>query len=262
MKEKNWFNRVFDFFVLYWSQLVTIGLAILGATIQILAKTQNANTSGDKILAWVLVVLALIAASQIKNERRLNEVMNSYDSKTASGDRYLLKSINGENLDLVRKAKTIDFIGVNLKQSLENWGTLLEAKVKEGTRIRIIMMDPDCPGGLSAAANRSNDEDENMLRSQYEYSIRKIKQLKKVSKFASGITLRLVKYPPSFAMILINQGGKGGWGSIKVYGHNGVLEGVHPNFEIYPWREVWWFEYFAHQFNSLWTSEKTIEVEL
>lgn len=247
--------KFWKFFSNHLGELVTILLASIGSIIQIYEhRTFDIN-------ALILSVLGLIALSQLTNEKKLVDLIKKTNTQHVSADKYLLKGLSDKYLPLLRGAQTIDLIGINLQYSMQRWDTVLMERVRSGARIRILIMDPSGEG-LGVAVYRGNDEDAEMLKSQYEYSIRKLKILKRSASSPDCVTVKVLKYPPSFAMALFSDDKNNSTGFIKLYGHDGVLDGVHPFFEVYPWRESWWYEYFQHQFKVQWESGDSTILEL
>jgi hypothetical protein len=250
MATNNVLSKIVNYVVKNWSNLIILVIAVVGIIVDIFSNHQFGLES------VILTVLALFAFSLMENSKKIDKAIDAFQSQNTAAEKYLEKSLCSEHLERIRKATNIDLMGVSFRDNLEVWYFILEERVKNGAKIRVLMMDVEDPNCLSAMSHRSG-ESEDLLIANYRFSINKLKVLNSEGKKGGSIELKLLKYPPSFGLILLNQSRLDGWGAIKVYSHDGVLDGVHPFFEIIKMRDDWWFNYFNHQFRNVWMSRES-----
>lgn len=257
MKQSNQtvFSRITEFLIDYWSELLTIILAIITSVSEII----STNAAGS-ISAFAAVV-SIISISLITIKHRLNNMQDTINQRNSSADIYFSKHIDLEELNRsLDTATQINILGVSLRDSIAAYYATLEQRVRNGARVRVLIMGTD-EDALRVASNRSDGEDVNMLIANYNYCVRKLDLLKKVAKQGGGVEFRQLDYPPSFAILWTNQGKTESRALIKIYSHKDPLDGASPIFWVYPWREKWWYSYFVDQFDSLWENSSPIEIE-
>jgi len=247
------FTKITEFFIDYWSELLTIFLAIVTSVAEVV------STSAVGSISAFAAVVSIISISLITIKHRLNKMQDSMNHMNSSADIYFSKHIDLEELNRsLDKATQINILGVSLRDSIAAYYATLEQRVKNGAKVKVLIMGTD-DDALRIASSRSDGEDTSMLIANYNYCLRKLELLKDAAAQDGSVEIRQINYPPNFAILLTHKGKSESQALIKFYSHKDPLDGASPIFWVYPWREKWWYSYFENQFDTLWISSSPLQ---
>lgn len=260
MKSKmNWLMLLGNFALDYAPIVATIVLA----TIASLASIRK-SISMDEMLQWILIVLALLATTQLIDRFR---IFRSFDNKIDQlldrllwkkspliqhGDRIFLSSI-------AKDATTIDILawsGITLFKTEEDF---LLRKVAENCKIRMIILNPESKAAEVIMDNSRYKE----LIPDVKNMIHRYRALLEASNInPSQFELRLTSWLPPHGMIVVNAAKK-----------NGILSvGFHPSYLPLPQDSRRYivlntqespddFYYYVNQYESLWKISQGVSID-
>ncbi|MEM4724813.1 MAG: hypothetical protein QXP01_07355 [Candidatus Hadarchaeum sp.] len=245
-------------FVNYILDYGPIIVTVIVATIASLSTTRSSVTS-DEMLQWALVVLALLATTQLVDRFRL---MRNLESKVE----HILESAghsSGANAfftrqipymtDRLLRAKTISINGITLSRTSDSlWGTFKQ-KIAEGARIRVLVIDPDHPV-LDVAANLfQKHQDPSRLRREIEHALDNFASLMTDSIRSEAFQVRLLPCIPPYGIWLIDVDTPQAEIWVEVYPFRSEQQ---PAFHLLPHRDGEWFAFFQRQFEIMWSASR------
>ena len=160
-----WLQTLAEFLIDNVTILLTIGFA---GYIIYRQEVARIAVSVDELLTAILWVLGLLATSEIvKRYRRLNSIGKSnkhilslLESRFASRPSALAFFQKPQSIDsYVQGAEQIDLCGLTLTSTINKQLSNLREGLRKGTRIRILIADPDS-FALKMSVLRSEDSDD------------------------------------------------------------------------------------------------------
>jgi hypothetical protein len=258
-------NHIIDFS----SFLIAEGYIGFSACNQLLKAIQTGKFNFSFTLEDILFqAIAFMALGQAINDKGINEIFiklnNHLDiigselekirSQQPSADKFFSGIINPSEVNnLIRSSNVIKMFGINLKDSILGYSQLLEERVKNGANVQAIVMSP-INRNLHVASLRSNGETAQDLKDNYNYSMRKLKEIKDTTNNSDLVEVKIVDMVPSFALVMLDNGSSSRC-LVKFYAHRKTKENCFPVFWVSPKQELFWYEYFQDQYNIIWNSK-------
>jgi hypothetical protein len=230
----------------------------------------NGNISTDQLITAVIAVLALLATSEIiERYRRLSKIEKSTDSIVALVQKQIERPSASRffepipNLDpYVRKAHTIDLMGLSLTSMLNKQLSNLKEANKAGAAIRVIVANPARKSlAIKMSALRSEQtHNEGYFQKRLASSFEDIEYLNKSHQFLpankGSFDVHLLDYAPSFGIMAFDVNQDTGMIFIEVYPH-GTGYDTQIAFNLTRSRDGEWFRYFQRQFEDVWQKTAT-----
>jgi len=245
-------------FISYVLDYAPIIATVVVATLASLSAVRSGITTGE-MLQWVLVVLALLATTQLVDRFRL---MRSLDAKVEQ----LLDSAQGlkgasaffvqripDMEERLRQAKSISINGITLSRTSDSfWGTFKQ-RIVEGAKIRILIVDPNHQA-LDIAVNRFHKhQDLNRLRRESEHALDNFESLMAEQTANKAFQVRLLPFVPPYGIWLIDADTPRAEIWVELYSFRDEPE---PTFHLLPNRDGEWFAFFQRQFEIMWNASK------
>ena len=229
---------------------------VLAATLASLSVARR-GIADVEMLQWILVVLALLATTQLVDRFR---IMRRIDAKVG----LLVESEQGlrgaaaffvdriPNLEQrLRKAKSIAINGISLTRTSDSfWGTFSQ-RLAEGVQIRLIIVDPDHQA-LEVAANRFHKhQDPNRVRREVQHALDNFESLMAQDTSGELFQVGLLPYVPPYGIWLIDADSPSAEIWVELYSFRDEPE---PTFHLLPHRDGKWFAFFRTQFETMWAA--------
>lgn len=260
-----WLQIIVDFIVDNISILATLFAA---AYVIFRQSTAATKFSTDDLIASVLAVLGLLALSElIERYRRLNSIDQTTQKVWALlqgrlSDRPSALSFFRKlpEFDIyVQGASQIDWCGVTLTSAINRQLSNLREQLKQGTTIRILVIDP-ASNALDMAEARSEEPNSDYYRAKLDTTFQDLFFLKQfcekhTDSVKGHLEVRILAYSPSFAIYSFDGRRASGKAIIEIYSHV-TGWGETPVFELVPGRDGRWYEYFVEQFEAMWSRAK------
>lgn len=270
----NWPQAVAEFLIDNLTILLTIGFASFIIYRQEIAQMA---LSTEDLLTAILGVLALLATSEIvERYRRLNSIekavnrsLSFLESRFTARPSAIAFFQKPSSLDhYVQSANQVDLCGVTLTSTLnKQFGNLCE-RLQAGTKIRILVVDPDSVALKMSAERSTSPDDTDYYRVRLDAAFREIAYLfKRLEEFkaiqgnspkAGNLYVRLLSYAPSFGIISFDAHQDNGIMFVEVYPHKFGHKSP-PTFDLMPKRDGTWYTYFVDQFDEMWNAAKPWE---
>lgn len=261
-------------FVEFFIDNVTV-LATLGATAYVIFRQSISATklSTDDLITAVLGVLGLLALSEIiERYRRLNSIEKTskqalalLESKLADRSSALAFFTKLPPLDkYIQSANNIDMCGVTLTTAVNRQLSSIRERLSVGATVRVLVVDPTS-NALKISDLRSEDPNVEYYRFKLEATFQDLVYLyqyqsRNCNTNKGKFEVRLLPYPPSFAIYSFDARRPTGQVIVEIYPHV-TGWGNEPAFDLLPTRDGKWYEYFVDQFEFMWKSAKPFEVK-
>lgn len=155
----------------------------------------------------------------------------------------------------LRKAKDIWISGQSLRRTATAYHGLFQKKLKEGSCIRILLVDPLGVGSELGAKRISRMPEVEDYRSEISLSLKDMCKLKEHAEKGGKIELRVLDYVPPFGLFILDANSLNSRALVEVYSYkyDEVSEyGDIPKFYLTA-KDNWnWYRFFRDQFKTLW----------
>jgi hypothetical protein len=245
-------NAILDFGPIIFTVLV--------ATFASLKSAQSGITS-DEMLQLVLIVLALLATTQLVDRFRVLRDIDSKVRQLIAGSRTLstADAIFEKNIpqlsSLIKGSRVVWVNGITLLITTTGLLPAWKPFLRKGGRIRFMTIDPNHPAVVTAAAARLHKhqrieelKDEVMIAHK---NIRRLNQRLGLSD--DVIKVRVSTFVPPYAIWLFDAKTPDAEMWVWLYPFRAVES---PVFHLDSRRDKVWFEYFERQFEMMWNVSK------
>jgi len=249
--------EIINYIIDYLPLLGTI-IAATFATFAAVRKT----ISGDEVLQWVLIVLALLATTQLIDRFR---VLQGLDRKTSA----IIEDINAlrstsfalkKRMDLpkvsdqAKHASEIAIIGVAGGFVIAQHLNFYERKIQQGCKIKIILLDPASPNIQNWVQLNKGA----MTGKRIEATLDTLREFLSRPGMEDGCEVRLSSVLLPFSMFSTNMTHENGVIVVEYYAYN-ISVDERPHIILTPYIDSHWFEHYHQQFNSIWLTSKKWE---
>lgn len=240
-------------FVNYLIDYLPIIATVTAATLASLS-TVRSNTTTTELLQWILLVLALLATTQLVDRLRL---MRGIESKvdqiiqssevSRSAESFLAQSLP-KRTERLKSAKSIAINGMTLARTSNSFYALFKECVISGGQVRLLIIDPNHPA-LEVAANRfSKHQDPKRLQREIEHALDNLQSLATDPRTLQGFQLKLAPFVPPYGIWLIDADSPKAEIWIEFYSFQADLD---PAIQLLPQRDGVWFHFFKQQFENI-----------
>jgi hypothetical protein len=265
-----WLQKLAGFSIDNITVLLTIGFA---GYIIYRREVAHPPVSTDDLLTAILWVLGLLATSEIvERYRRLGSIEKSVRRglsllESRFTDRPSAIAFFQKPHDVgsdVQSANQIDMCGVTLTSTVNKQFSNLRERLRKGARIRLLVIDPDSLAPKMSAQRRTGEGDVSYDFTRLEATLRDIEYLQKSwaeprsqqgdSTEQGSLSVRFLPYAPSFGIISLDAGSSNGKVFVELYPHKAYRD--QPAFDLMPYRDGEWYNFFVEQFEQMWQSGK------
>jgi hypothetical protein len=201
--------------------------------------------SPDVLTNITLAVLALVVSTSLSTRESLEELSNKL-TKTHSADDFFWTAKRSIEPDL-SQAKYIGIAGAILSRTLRDYSAILEERLRVGSTVRIILMDP-----MSTAPDQAVLRSKGVSNRQFFIDLLRpnLERIRMLASDSDKIELGLLPYKPAFGIVVIDPDETYGRIIVEIYPHHS--DSFAPTFELNPSRDPHWYKHFREQFDSLW----------
>ena len=152
----------------------------------------------------------------------------------------------------VKDAREIYIMGISLQGMVGYHASIFLEKVREGAKIRFLVMDPTSQSVETTARGLYKANDPAVLRRDIQSTIGRITEMRELD--GSAVELRLTNYVPSCGIVLVDPDKDSGVIIVELYPYL-VSAASRAHFELTP-ADGRWYKYFRDQFESVWKNAK------
>jgi hypothetical protein len=219
----------------------------------------------DKIVdlaTWILAVLGLIAVSGLWDRTRRMRRIERFSRESRDA---ILRYLSGElrvsdflqpgrqlSNRALESATTVYLSGVSLSGTTRQYTHILGRRLVAGAKIRFIIVDP-LDSVLQDMVLRS------WVDATPEYHRDRIKTVETLIDYISKtpgskgkVELGYLPFHPAFGMIIIDPNQPHGTCTVEIYHHKSAEP--NPVIEVKASKDPFWFDFFLHQFEILWSN--------
>lgn len=222
---------------LYLTVLVAFGLGIL-------------NIVGSAPSTWItsviLAALGVLAISALKSEYHTGELLRRLTASTGEQlqDRSGLLPVR----EFAQAASEISFLGVSGISVLLNDLGFFERKIKEGCKLRFILLDPDSPALQTWNLLTKVTTTESDIKTALEF----LKGLMRMERAKGKCEVRLSKVYPPFALLISDISKNTGLMNVEFYTYKTTFSD-RPHIQLSQVHNQKWFNFYKAQFEQFWS---------
>ena len=236
-------------------------ITVMVATLASLASARS-GTAINEMLQWILIVLALLATTQLLDRFR---IMRDVDGKLqrlidreqgfSGATSFFVERIPYLE-ERFRRARSIAINGMTLSTTSDKfWGTFKQ-RIEDGAEVRLLIIDHEHPA-LSVAANRFHKhQDPQRVKREIEHTLDNLESLMVKVGSKGSFQLRLLPYIPPYGIQLIDANSPQAEIWVELYTFRDEPE---PSFQLIPSRDGFWFNFFQQQFETMWNASRDWE---
>jgi hypothetical protein len=203
------------------------------------------ETSPSLLASLTLAVLALLAMTNLGNRRRMEELM---EQKAQTLDDFFREEFPASYKTDFENATEIWLVGVSLNRTLKTLYGKLEQKLKQGGRVRVLLVHPEGPG-LEMAVTRNYARRDTALKRQEIISI--LTLLDGLRVIAPGhLEVRTIQHPLNYGAMAANPDTASGTLYLEHYCFRVSIESV-PRFVLHT-QDGRWYDFFKTELRTLW----------
>lgn len=215
----------------------------------------------DQKLTWILIVLGLIATTQLIERMRSLRLIRSGIERLPDLLRRETKLFKRDSREvrfreLAREAVSIDIAAWSCIAFFNNYDGFIRDKIEQGCKVRILIIEEEA---AAAQVIMANSEDKDLIDDIHRMKDRAERFCANLAKASGSLELRTIGWLLPFGMVVVN--GDRPKGTVSI--------GMHPIFLPTP-RDTRRFllvdstisttdfTYFRDQFNDLWKQATTV----
>ena len=239
---------------------VTVTLSLCIAVLTAFSVVNNAVVSGT-----ILAVLALLAVSGLETRHRSEEAGRQLEQLAASlsgdvpADRFLKARMPALEEDMAAAAE-IGLVGVTLARTVRDLLPVLDRRLRRGASVRVLVIDKDSAAQTEALARSRGADSPDFYQHRLASTIDLLGVLASAAQDESALQLRVLPYVPTFGMCLIDPAETYGRIHVEVYQHQTIEQ--NPSFSLRADRDSHWYQLFARQFETLWSSGQPYQLTI
>lgn len=250
---KNKLQRYLEYFFDYAPVVLTVTVATLAS----FSVTRSA-VEVSEMLQWILVVLTLLATTQLADRIRFmrnldNKVDKLVENISSSGANSFFVRRMPNLIERLRTAKSISINGITLSTTSGTFFGVFEQRIKDGAQIRLMIVDPNKPV-MDIIVNRFHKhQDTEKAKREIEHTLDNLKALASIIPTRGRFQVRLFPHAPPYGIWIIDANRPNAEIWVELYSYRDYPE---PTFHLLPLRDGEWFEFFNNQFETMWSASE------
>ena len=221
------------------------------------------------VAVWVLVVVALLATSELverlRRVHRIQEVcektytlVEHHIGDRTSATKFFHAGIPPLNEHFMH-ANTIDICGVTLSRTVREYFSIFEKRLRAGCSLRFLVIDPESQAAQQAAARSYAAKDPQLYVERVNTSLEFLRLLANLPDVKGEVEIRLLPFAPSLGLVIVDGDQPFGSVFVEIYQHMSI--DPCPSFVLEPSRDGRWYEFFKDQFRRMWDASRPLPKE-
>ena len=200
----------------------------------------------DAMDSITLAVLALVTVGLLGNRWRLNQV-----GEAIGIGRPLLLDRDGGIERLFSQSHEIWLMGVSRSGTIARQFPVLESVLRQGGKVRVLMVDPRGVGPILAGDRHYVPTDENRCRAIIYQSLSDLSQLHESANEEDSLRVAVLDFVPAFGLTLVDPDSSRGAIQVYLYSHWARVTPLIPQLFLTP-KDVPWYNFYRRQMEILW----------
>lgn len=199
----------------------------------------------------------LFSLDELELGERIEKLVSRLENEDKVSANKFFKQTPIDYNTLIRTSTHIDLCGAVLAGTIDKNLSPLKDALKQGAKIRILVMSNDSEILKIASARSETEDDITYYTKKLEMTFQNADYLKKytITTLKLGddaFNIRLLKFPPSYSILSFKNSDNSNL-FIEMYAHH-VGWGESPLFGLEQKAEAEWYNYFQRQFDAMWES--------
>lgn len=204
--------------------------------------------SQEQIASVTLATLGLLAIGLIVTRYKIEGF--NIERDIANSVQFYSQNMPSLKTDL-QNNNEIWMLGLMLKGTMFYNFRNFDQKVKEGTKLRVMIIDPNKVDMNNVARRFPYGKTAEEFRTDIRQTVVQLKTINKSARLNGGVQLRLLDFMPSFSLYVFPKAADGGIIYVDTYcykSHSGSL----PKYRVTEHENSKWYEHFISQFELMW----------
>ena len=204
----------------------------------------------------------LFSLDELELGDRIERLVSKLENEDKVQSSKFFRQNSLDYMTLMRNSNQVDLCGAVLAGTIDKNLSHLKDAIRQGAKIRILVMEKD-PLLVNIAAARSESNDFNYYDKKLEMTFQNVRYLSEYANSTLKLSndsfeVRLLQYPPSFSILRFENKDTGNL-TVEIYSHH-VGWGEPPVFSLDKKTDAQWYKYFHLQFEAMWERAKKYEI--
>ena len=195
---------------------------------------------------FTLAVLALLAINGLGNRYKMDEILKQ---KSASIDNFFVENFPDTYENDFENSSVLWLFGVSLRRTIQGKYEILEKKLKQGHKLRVLLINPNGTGVEMAVARNYADRTVEPKQTEISYILKLLCVLQKTAPH--NVEIRVTNFPLAYGAMVINPDTVTGKLYIEHYGYRVSTDSI-PRY-VLKISDGKWYEFHKRELEALWS---------
>ena len=211
-------------------------------------------TSQSFLAPLTLAVLALLAITNLGNRHRMEELL---EQKAHTLDDFFQEEYPPSYKNDFDHATEVWLVGVSLNRTIKTLYGKLEQKLKQGGRVRVLLVHPQGPGLEMAVERGYSLRDVDMKRQEILSNLRLLNALRLIAP--DRLEVRTIQHPLNYGATATNPNDSNGALYLEHYCFRVTTESL-PRYVLRT-QDGRWYDFFKAELRTLWEAGQIWTIE-
>lgn len=195
---------------------------------------------------FTLAVLALLAINGLGNRYKIDEILKK---KTESIDNFFVENFPATYESDFENSNVMWLFGVSLRRTIQGKYEILEKKLRQGHKLRVLLINPNGAGVEMAVARNYADRTVEPKQTEISYILKLLCNLQKIAP--RNIEVRVTDFPLAYGAMAVNPDTVTGKLYIEHYGYRVSTDSI-PRY-VLKISDGRWYEFHKRELEALWS---------
>ena len=234
---------------------IDLVVAVILALIISLLNALGVAPSG-LVLSATLATLGLIAIGFLITRYRIEDILSKGET---SNTVLFLKEKPPFLKSIMASATEIWMVGLTLRTTTTENYYVLKQGVREGTKIRTLIVDQNKLNMSKVVRRFSRAATEEHFNADFMQTVSQYKSICESADNSGNIPLRLLDFVPSCSLYIFPKTENGGVVFAEMYGYKSSLGSI-PRFQLNEYDNPQWYRFFVDQFEQMWHDAESVDL--
>lgn len=257
MKEskKRWLS-VFTYLIDYLPILITVTAATIASISAV-----RSNITTTELLQWILLILAMLATTQLVDRLRLMRSLESkvnaiaHNATNPKGAEDFFSTSLPSFSERLKSARTIAINGMTLSRTSNTFYQLFRQCATSGGQVRLLIIDPRHKAIEIAASRFIKHQDPRRIIRESEHTLDNLQAIVEDQEASKGFEVRLASFVPPYGIWMLDIGTPQEEIWVELYSFQADMD---PAIQLLPYRDGTYFNFFKQQLEKMWQASRAL----
>ncbi len=195
---------------------------------------------------FTLAVLALLAINGLGNRYKMDEIL---ERQSKSIEKFFVENFPSTYESDFENSSDIWLFGVSLRRTIQGKYAILEMKLRQGHKLRVLLINPNGVGVEMAVARNYADRTVQPKQTEISYILKLLCNLQNIAPH--NVEVRVTNFPLAYGAMVINPDAVTGKLYIEHYGYRVSTDSI-PRY-VLKISDGRWYEFHKQELEALWS---------